>query len=229
MITSENIIGMQIEDMKVIKLNHITKNHVKVFEVECVICGNRKLIQYSRLKRKQCTKHNNKKYYIPEYDEHIGETINDYTIIKRLNRKYKTEHYYLAKCNICGITYETTIGNFKKGYGTKHTECTYHIPKDDFIDRFRKIYSCMRYRTTNPNYNEYYLYGGRGISSDYYKDFMVFYNELYESYKQHVLKYGEKDTSIDRIDPNGNYEHSNVRWATLKEQANNKRRIEGDK
>ena len=91
---------MQIEDMKVIKLDHITKRHVKMYEVECVVCGNRKLIQYSRLKKRETTKHNNKKYYLPENDMHIGETVNDYTIIKRLDRKYKTDHYYLAKCNI---------------------------------------------------------------------------------------------------------------------------------
>ena len=55
------------------------------------------------------------------------------------------------------------------------------------------------------------------------KIFIVFYNELFESYKNHVDEFGEKDTSLDRINPNGNYEKGNVRWATCKEQANNKR------
>ena len=216
-------IGKQIDDMIVLELDHITKNHVKYYRVRCVKCNNEKLIQMPRLKRHEDTKHDNRKYYLPEYDENIGLTINDYTIIKRLDRKYRTEHYYLAKCNICGITFETTIGNFKRGYGTTHSECTNHLPKDKYIKRFRKIYSCMRYRTCNPNYNEYYLYGGRGINSDYYEDFIVFYNELFESYKNHVDEFGEKDTSLDRINPNGNYEKGNVRWATCKEQANNKR------
>lgn len=220
----DDIIGKQIDDMIVLNLHHISNNHVKYYEVQCVKCGNKKLIQLSRLKSHTSTKHNNKKYYLKEYDENIGVTINDYTIIKRLDRKYRTEHYYLAKCNICGITFETTIGNFKRGYGTNHRNCTVHIPNDKYIKRFRKIYSCMRYRTTNPNYSEYHLYGGRGIKSDYFNDFMVFYKDMYDSYKKHVDEYGEKDTSLDRINPNGNYETANCRWATCKEQANNQRK-----
>lgn len=92
------------------------------------------------------------------------------------------------------------------------------------LKRFRKIYSCMRYRTTNPKYTEWYLYGGRGISSEYYADFMVFYKELFQSYLEHIEKYGIKDTTLDRIDCNGNYEKGNVRWATCKEQVLNQRR-----
>ena len=78
-------IGKQIDDMIVLELDHITKNHVKYYRVRCVKCNNEKLIQMPRLKRHENTKHDNRKYYLPEYDENIGLTINDYTIIKRLD------------------------------------------------------------------------------------------------------------------------------------------------
>ena len=201
-----------------------TNNHVKIYEVECLKCGKVKNIQYSRLNRMETVYHNNKVgFYLKEYDENIGLTMNDYAIIERLCKKKHKDYYYLAKCNICDTTFETTIGNFKKGYGTNHQLCSMHLKQNSYLKRFRKIYECMRYRTTNEKYNEYQYYGGRGISSDYFEDFMVFYNEMFPSYVLHCIKYGSKNTTTDRIDTNGNYETSNCKWSTYKEQANNKR------
>lgn len=216
------VVGDIIDDMKVISYEGKTKNWVKLYKVKCLICDSEKIIQLSRLKNHTCTKHNNKSCnYSEKYDSNIGLTINDYTIIKRTNRRYSTTYYYLARCNICGCEFETTIGNFKR-FGNTHKECSCHIKPSKYLKRFRKIYSCMRYRTTNSKSSHFNVYGGKGISSDYYSDFMVFYKELFESYKEHVDKYGEKNTTLDRINSNGNYEKGNVRWATINQQANNR-------
>ena len=45
---------------------------------------------------------------------------------------------------------------------------------------------------------------------------------MYESYLEHVEKYWEKETTIDRIDVNWNYCKENCKWSTNKEQSQNK-------
>jgi hypothetical protein len=74
----------------------------------------------------------------------------------------------------------------------------------------------MKKRCFNPRASNYEYYGGRGISvcEDWRPSFVSFFADT-----------GERPLgcSLDRIDPNGNYEPGNVQWATASEQSRNRR------
>lgn len=90
--------------------------------------------------------------------------------------------------------------------------------------RLRKIWSSMLTRCYNKNCANYKNYGGRGISvCDNWLNYINFESDMYESYLKHVENYGEKETTLDRINVNDNYCLENCRWATNKEQARNRR------
>lgn len=91
---------------------------------------------------------------------------------------------------------------------------------DDHERRIRKklraTYDRMKRRCYNPRDVSYKYYGGRGIRvcAAWKSSFSAFANDL-----------GPPPTlghSIDRINADGDYEPGNVRWATTKQQTENK-------
>ena len=82
--------------------------------------------------------------------------------------------------------------------------------------RTYRIYHAILQRCYNENNTNYHNYGGRGI---------VVCERWLESFENFLADMGEcpKGFSIERKDVNGNYEPGNCIWATLKEQASNKR------
>jgi len=84
--------------------------------------------------------------------------------------------------------------------------------------RLYKIYRGMRQRCYNPKNKRYKEYGARGVTvcEEWLNNFEAFY--------EWAIANGYRDNlTIDREDANKNYEPSNCRWITAKEQANNKR------
>lgn len=80
------------------------------------------------------------------------------------------------------------------------------------MSRELKAYGHARSRCTNPNDEKYPQYGGRGISmcSAWLNNAAQFISDMGPCPPKH---------SIDRVNPNGNYEPGNCRWATSHQQA----------
>lgn len=221
----EEIIGMILDDYKVIeyvgKLN--PKRSDKYYKLKCTICGEER-ISPKTLKvgfSKHTYEHNEKTCADYFRQIEVGKVYGDYKVIKFIETKNNNK-LYKVKCNICSREKEVYLKHLKNGKGISHQSCIKTLNGVD--KRFYEIWSGMIKRTTNPNAKAYVNYGGRGITADKYKLFIDFYDDMFESYKEHCKIHGEENTSLDRIDVNDNYTKENLRWATKKIQNRNTRK-----
>lgn len=151
-----------------------------------------------------------------------GKNFGRLTVLKEDPIRRNNRVFWICQCE-CGN--EVSVGRNELQSGqTKSCGCL-KLKNEGLTtrtnyknNRLYNIWRGMKKRCTLPSDKDYKNYGGRGISlcSEWLNDFLTFYNWAINN------GYSEELT-IDRINYDGNYEPSNCRWVTIKEQNNNKR------
>lgn len=153
--------------------------------------------------------------------QHFGRLI---VLYRAPSRNYIT--YWHCRCS-CGNNCEVSAANLKKG--TQSCGCLWiekcqrigHLSTRIHGQAFNRTKTYMTWRGMkercgNPKNISYKYYGAKGVRvcARWENSFVNFFADMGHKPDKHQL---------DRINPYGNYEPRNCRWATLKEQRANRR------
>jgi len=159
----------------------------------------------------------------------VGKTFNKLTIVRLDGADSNRNTMCIASCE-CGQTTRTRVRSVTSG-NTKSCGCLPTHPTTHGL-RHHPLYGLwdsVKGRVRGRNERNRRNYTDRGIT------IYPRWEDDAEAFIAYILKVlGPKPTphekegaySLDRIDNDGNYEPGNLRWATAKTQANNRRRRE---
>lgn len=161
-----------------------------------------------------------------------GERFGALTVLEFAGKR-NGRTYWLCECD-CGSYKAIRTGDLTSGH-SKSCGCSYkkcRVPIESKIThnmsktRFYNVWRKMKCRCSNPNHMAYKHYGGRGIQvcERWLQSFECFKEDMFETYLAHIDRFGKRNTTLERVDVNGDYAPDNCKWATWDEQAKNKRK-----
>lgn len=162
------------------------------------------------------------------YKDLTGLTFGKWTVLKESDQRRPSSNHrcWEVTCE-CGESSIVCGADLKRGRTTQCIECakisagnkrsTHGATKGGNKHPIYKAWGAMKGRVISDDPSYFPYYKGKGITV------CEEWRQSFEAFRDWSLANGwKKGYSLDRKDPNGNYEPSNCRWATATEQQRNR-------